>query len=83
MSDERAREKRRRNLGLRVVAVLPHPAVECVHETRRTGQDSDRHSATDDFAVRREIRANSKDGLHTPRMHPKTRDDLIEHECCP
>ena len=80
MAHERAGEERGRDLGERVVAVLPRAAVERVHEARRSGKDADRQTAADDLAVRREIGADAEERLHAAGMHAETGDDLVEDE---
>ena len=68
---------------IRVIAILPEPAIESIHERGLAGQDANRHATADHLAVSDEIGADAKQGLRAARMDAETRDDFIEDECGP
>ena len=66
-----------------VIAILPEPAIESIHERGLAGQDANRHATADHLAVSDKIGADAEQGLRAARMDAETRDDFIEDECGP
>ncbi len=68
MTDEGSSEEGDAYLGERIVAILPHAAVERVHELRLAGQDANRRPPPIIFAVGGHVGANTENGLCTAGM---------------
>jgi hypothetical protein len=63
MFEERADEERGLGTRIRGIAVLPHAAVDRIHELLFAGDDSDRHAGARGFAVSDEIGLNVEEHL--------------------
>jgi hypothetical protein len=80
MANERAREPGDIGLGDRIVPVLPHSAVERIHEARIAGDDADREPAADHLSVGGEVGLHTEPRLDPARVGPKARDHLVEDQ---
>ena len=63
-----------------LVAVLPGSAVKGIHVGVRTGDHADRHSATDDLPVGRNVGLHAKPRLGPAGMDAEAGDDLVENQ---
>ncbi len=62
-----------------IVAILPHAAVEGVHECRLACQDADGHSAAGHFAIGDKIGADAEQGLYAARMDAEASNDFVKN----
>ena len=80
MADERAGKEGHADFGIGVVAVLPHAAIESVHEASFARKNADRHAAGDDLSVGRKIGANAKQRLASALVNAKSGNDFVEDQ---
>ncbi len=81
MAHEGPREKGHAGFWTGVVAIFPHPTVQCVHKPGFACQDSDRQSAAENLAVGGHVGSNPEERLGATQMHSKARYDLVKDEC--
>src|SRR5690349_17020857 len=80
MTNEGTGKERHADFRKRFVAELPHAAIKGVHELAFTGENTDRQTSGDNFAVGRKVGADSKDRLAATLMRAKSCDDLIKDQ---
>src|SRR5262245_11521394 len=80
MAHKGAGEECDASLRYGLVAEIPHAAIEGVQEVGTSGDDPDRQSTAQDFAVGGEISLDPEHGLSATGMNAKSGDDLIEHQ---
>ena len=80
MFAEGAAEKDRLFAGDRVIAILPHTAVNIVHDRGLAGDNADRHAATGDLAIGGQIGLDPIPGLRPAWVDAKTADHLVKDE---
>src|SRR5882724_8367092 len=65
------------------VAVIPHPAVNSVHEGGLARYHADWHPSSDGFAVRNKVCPDAEQTLSASWVHAETAYDFVENEGCP
>jgi hypothetical protein len=82
MAYKRSREKGNADFRKGVIPELPRTTVKRVHELRLAGENTDRHSARDDFAIGRKVGPDTEQRLAAALMHPETRYHFVKYEGC-
>src|SRR6185369_10006234 len=68
---------------IRIVAIPPHPTVNCIHESRFTGYDADGKTTTNDFAISGQVSLHAEPRLRAAGMNAKPGDHLVEDQSRP
>src|SRR5580704_19215102 len=80
MADEGSGKEGNANFRERIIAVLPHAAIERVHELRLAGQDADRETAANNLAVGGHVRADTENCLGAAGMSTEPGHNFIKDE---
>src|SRR5262245_35697425 len=80
MAHERAREVGNADGRRRLIAELPEPTVQSVHELALARNDANRETTTDDFAVRTQVSLDAVVLLRTAWSETKAAHNLVEYE---
>ena len=80
MANKCAGHERDADFGIRVIAELPCATVQRIHVFGLAREHADRHAASQNFSVGREVRAYVKKRLAAAGMDTETGNDFIKHK---
>ena len=80
MTYECAGEESHSNGRIGVVTEIPGAAVERIHKLRLAGYNTDGHTASENFPIRRQIRADVEQSLAAAGVNAETRNNFIKNQ---
>src|SRR5581483_8769796 len=68
------------NFRVGFITETPHSSIQCIHESARPGDNTNRHATAKNFAVRGQIRAHAKILLSPTQRGAEPSNDFIENQ---